>query len=148
MSAPPSPSQTCASWPGGGCPGWCSTSSTAAPRTRSPCAPNREAFAALGLRPRVLVDVAERPQAVTVLGRVPPRVNARTGWDLVRHPRWLAGLVAHPRPTFANFTAMAPAARGTSGLAAYTNGLLNPGHTWRDLEWMVGRFDARRCSRG
>jgi L-lactate dehydrogenase (cytochrome) len=49
--------------------------------------------------------------------------------------------VAHPRPTFANFTAMAPAARGTSGLAAYTNGLLNPGHTWRDLEWMVGRFD-------
>jgi L-lactate dehydrogenase (cytochrome) len=58
----------------------------------------------------------------------------------VRHPRWLAGLVAHPRPTFANFTAMAPAARGTSGLAAYTNGLLNPGHTWRDLEWMVGRF--------
>jgi isopentenyl diphosphate isomerase/L-lactate dehydrogenase-like FMN-dependent dehydrogenase len=72
---------------------------------------------------------------------VPPRVNARTGWDLVRHPRWLAGLVAHPRPTFANFTAMAPASRGTSGLAAYTNGLLNPGHTWRDLEWMIGRFD-------
>jgi isopentenyl diphosphate isomerase/L-lactate dehydrogenase-like FMN-dependent dehydrogenase len=207
---------------------------------------NREAFAALALRPRVLVDVAERPQAVTVLGRklalpvllgptglmrmvahegeraaavaaeragtvsvtssgssvsfedvaasvarpqwfqlypwgdrrsiesligrardcgyeamvvtvdvpvtgarekdlrngltVPPQINARTGWDLVRHPRWLAGLVAHPRPTFANFTAMAPAARGTSGLAAYTNGLLNPGHTWRDLEWMVGRF--------
>ena len=26
---------------------------------------NREAFAALALRPRVLVDVAERPQAVT-----------------------------------------------------------------------------------
>lgn len=208
---------------------------------------NREAFAALALRPRVLVDVAERPQAVTVLGRelalpvvlgptglmrmvahegeraaavaaeragtvsvtssgssvsfedvaasvarpqwfqlypwgdrrsigsligrardcgyeamvvtvdvpvtgarekdlrngltVPPRVNARTGWDLVCHPRWLAGLVAHPRPTFANFTAMAPASRGTSGLAAYTNGLLNPGHTWRDLEWMIGRFD-------
>jgi isopentenyl diphosphate isomerase/L-lactate dehydrogenase-like FMN-dependent dehydrogenase len=208
---------------------------------------NREAFAALALRPRVLVDVAERPQAVTVLGRelalpvvlgptglmrmvahegeraaavaaeragtvsvtssgssvsfedvaasvarpqwfqlypwgdrrsigsligrardcgyeamvvtvdvpvtgarekdlrngltVPPRVNARTAWDLVRHPRWLAGLVAHPRPTFANFTAMAPVSRGTSGLAAYTNGLLNPGHTWRDLEWMIGRFD-------
>ena len=72
---------------------------------------------------------------------VPPQVNARTGWDLVRHPRWLARLVAHPRPTFANFTAMAPPGRGTSGLAAYTNGLLNPGHTWRDLEWMIGRFD-------
>jgi isopentenyl diphosphate isomerase/L-lactate dehydrogenase-like FMN-dependent dehydrogenase len=34
-----------------------------------------------------------------------------------------------------------PDTRGTSGLAAQTNGLLNPAHTWRDLEWMVARFD-------
>jgi L-lactate dehydrogenase (cytochrome) len=34
-----------------------------------------------------------------------------------------------------------PDAKGTSGLAAHTNGMLNPAHTWRDLEWMIERFD-------
>lgn len=71
---------------------------------------------------------------------VPPRVNVRTGWDLLSHPRWLAGLLTHPRPTFANFTGLVPDVRGTSGLAAYTNGLLNPAHTWRDLDWMIASW--------
>lgn len=72
---------------------------------------------------------------------VPPEVSLHTGWDLLRHPAWLAGLLAHPKPTFANFTGLMPDARGTSGLAAQTNGLLNPAHTWHDLERMVRRFD-------
>ncbi|MBN9098620.1 MAG: alpha-hydroxy-acid oxidizing protein [Pseudonocardia sp.] len=72
---------------------------------------------------------------------VPPEVSPRTGWDLVRHPAWLAGLLSHPRPTYANFVGLMPDARGTSGLAAHTNGLLNPATTWRDLEWMIRRFD-------
>jgi isopentenyl diphosphate isomerase/L-lactate dehydrogenase-like FMN-dependent dehydrogenase len=71
---------------------------------------------------------------------VPPEVSPRTGWDLARHPRWLASLLAHPKPTYANFTGVMPDARGTSGLAAHTMGMLNPGHTWRDLEWMIERF--------
>lgn len=71
---------------------------------------------------------------------VPPQASPRTGWDLARHPRWLAALLAHPKPTYANFTGLMPGARGTSGLAAHTNGLLNPGHTWHDLEWMIERF--------
>jgi isopentenyl diphosphate isomerase/L-lactate dehydrogenase-like FMN-dependent dehydrogenase len=72
---------------------------------------------------------------------VPPRVNARTGWDVLSHPRWLAGLVTAPKVTFANFAGLMPDARGTSGLAAATQGLLNPAHTWADLEWMVRRWD-------
>ena len=72
---------------------------------------------------------------------VPPRVNPRTAWDVLSHPRWLAGLVTAPKVTFANFTGLMPDARGTSGLAAATQGLLNPGHTWADLEWMVRRWD-------
>jgi isopentenyl diphosphate isomerase/L-lactate dehydrogenase-like FMN-dependent dehydrogenase len=72
---------------------------------------------------------------------VPPEVSPRTGWDLARHPAWLAGLLSHPKPTYANFTGLMPDAKGTSGLAAHTNGLLNPAHTWRDLEWMIARFD-------
>ncbi|WP_296140589.1 MULTISPECIES: alpha-hydroxy acid oxidase [unclassified Pseudonocardia] len=71
---------------------------------------------------------------------VPPQVNPRTGWDLARHPGWLAGLLSHPRPTFANFTGLMTEAKGTAGLAVYTNGLLNPAHTWRDLEWMIERW--------
>ncbi|WP_281690545.1 alpha-hydroxy acid oxidase [Pseudonocardia thermophila] len=71
---------------------------------------------------------------------VPPEVSPRTGWDVLRHPRWLASLLTHPKPTYANFVGLMPDARGTSGLAAHTMGMLNPGHTWRDLEWMVERF--------
>lgn len=71
---------------------------------------------------------------------VPPQVNLRTGWDLLSHPTWLAGLLTHPRPTFANFTGLMPDVRGTSGLAAHTNGLLNPAHTWHDLDWMIERW--------
>ncbi|MFC4945034.1 alpha-hydroxy acid oxidase [Pseudonocardia sp. GCM10023141] len=72
---------------------------------------------------------------------VPPAVSLRTGWDLLRHPAWLVGLLTHPKPTYANFTGLMPDARGTSGLAAHTTGLLNPAHTWHDLERMVRRFD-------
>jgi isopentenyl diphosphate isomerase/L-lactate dehydrogenase-like FMN-dependent dehydrogenase len=71
---------------------------------------------------------------------VPPRVDARTGWDVLSHPAWLARLATSPKVTFANFTGLVPAARGTSGLATATQGLLNPGHTWADLEWMVRRW--------
>jgi len=72
---------------------------------------------------------------------VPPEVSARTGWDLARHPAWFAGLLTHPKPTYANFTGLMPDAKGTGGLATHTNGLLNPANTWRDLEWMIRRFD-------
>jgi len=49
---------------------------------------NREAFAALALRPRVLVDVAERSQAVTVLGR-------ELALPVVLGPTGLMRMVAH-----------------------------------------------------
>ena len=71
---------------------------------------------------------------------VPPRVNPRTGWDVLSHPRWLGRLVSAPTVSFANFAGLMPEARGTSGLAAATQGLLNPGQTWVDLEWMVERW--------
>lgn len=72
---------------------------------------------------------------------VPPRISPRTGWDVVRHPRWLSGIARHPKVTFANFTGLIPDARGTGGLAAATQGLLNPAHTWADLTWMVEQWD-------
>jgi isopentenyl diphosphate isomerase/L-lactate dehydrogenase-like FMN-dependent dehydrogenase len=70
---------------------------------------------------------------------VPPQVNARTGADVLSRPRWLAELLTGPGVTFANFTDLVPRT-GTSGLAAMTAGLLNPGHTWADLEWMVAEW--------
>ncbi|MFI6451840.1 alpha-hydroxy acid oxidase [Streptosporangium amethystogenes] len=71
---------------------------------------------------------------------VPPQVNPRTGWDVLSHPGWLAELVTGPKVTFANFTGLMPEQRSTSGLAAATAGLLNPGHTWADLEWMIAAW--------
>ncbi len=71
---------------------------------------------------------------------VPPKVGFRTGWDVLSHPRWLAGLTTHPRVSFANFEGITETSGGTSGLAAHTFSLLNPRHTWADLEWMVGAW--------
>ena len=71
---------------------------------------------------------------------VPPRVDPRTGWDVLSHPRWLAGLLGGSQVTFANFTGLMPRTRSTSGLAAATQGLLNPAHTWADLDWMVAQW--------
>lgn len=71
---------------------------------------------------------------------VPPRVNPRTGWDVLSHPQWLAELLRGPKVTFANFTGLVPRSRGVSGLAAATQGLLNPGHTWADLAWMAEQW--------
>ncbi len=71
---------------------------------------------------------------------IPPRVNPRTGWDVASHPRWLGRLITSPKVTYANFADLMPEQRTTSGLAAATNGLLNPGHTWADLAWMVEQW--------
>jgi len=79
---------------------------------------------------------------------VPPAVNLRTGWDVLSHPHWLAELLTGPKVTFANFTGLMPEQRSTSGLAAATNGLLNPGHTWADLEWMIAQWDGPTLLKG
>lgn len=71
---------------------------------------------------------------------VPPKVGFRNGWDVLSHPRWLAGLATHPKVSFANFEGITETSGGTSGLAAHTFSLLNPGHAWADLEWMVGAW--------
>lgn len=71
---------------------------------------------------------------------IPPRVNPRTGWDVASHPRWLSRLMTSPKVTYANFQDLMPEQKSTSGLATATNGLLNPGHTWADLAWMVDQW--------
>ena len=71
---------------------------------------------------------------------VPPRIDAGTAMDVLRHPRWLAGILLGPKVTFANLAA-APRAASTSGLATLTQALLNPGHTWEDLAWMIALWD-------
>lgn len=71
---------------------------------------------------------------------VPPRIDAGAALDVLRHPRWLAGLLLGPSVTFANVAA-GPRGRSTCGLAAATQALLNPGHPWDDLEGMIALWD-------
>jgi len=68
---------------------------------------------------------------------VPPRVSPRTGYDVARHPRWLAELLTGPRITFANLVGLFPhLSHSASSLARQSLELLNAAHTWDDLTWM------------
>lgn len=78
---------------------------------------------------------------------IPPAINPRTAWDVLSHPRWLSGFLTGPKVTFANFADLLPRQRTTSGLAAATQDLLNPGQTWADLEWMCTRWNGPVRSR-
>jgi isopentenyl diphosphate isomerase/L-lactate dehydrogenase-like FMN-dependent dehydrogenase len=68
---------------------------------------------------------------------VPPKFGAQTAVDLLRHPRWLARVATTPRITFANLAAQqAGPKKGAVQLAAHSQALLDPAHSWTDLEWM------------
>jgi isopentenyl diphosphate isomerase/L-lactate dehydrogenase-like FMN-dependent dehydrogenase len=57
------------------------------------------------------------------------------------HPRWVIELLTGPKITFANLIGLVPGTgSGASSLAATLGGLLNPGHTWADIERIRSRW--------
>ena len=77
-----------ASWPAGACPGACSTTSTAAPRTSTRWRENSAAFRRIGFHPRILQGVGKPDPSTTLLGRPLsiPLVLAPTGFTRIADP--------------------------------------------------------------
>jgi isopentenyl diphosphate isomerase/L-lactate dehydrogenase-like FMN-dependent dehydrogenase len=68
--------------------------------------------------------------------KMPPRIEPRTAFDILRHPRWLAQVPS--AVSFQNIVASGvPNASRPMAHAKLVNSLLsNPGATWDDLAWL------------
>ncbi|MEO8695452.1 MAG: alpha-hydroxy acid oxidase [Acidimicrobiales bacterium] len=68
---------------------------------------------------------------------LPPRLTPQNAFDMIRRPRWLAGLVRGTPLTFANFVDVPGRGRSAVELGKYVNvEMMNPGATWETFEWL------------
>jgi L-lactate dehydrogenase (cytochrome) len=68
---------------------------------------------------------------------LPPRLTRANVVDMLRHPRWLAGLFRGSPLTFANFVDVPGRGRSAVELGQYVNvEMMNPGATWEMFSWL------------
>jgi len=80
---------------------------------------------------------------------IPPRLRPSTAFDVLRRPRWLAGLMFGPRITFANLAGVPGRGASVSELGRYTNEeLVNPGADWETLAWLRRQWDGPLAVKG
>jgi L-lactate dehydrogenase (cytochrome) len=79
--------------------------------------------------------------------KFPPRITPRTALDLLRHPRWLAGMPS--AMAFENIAATTGRSGGALEHAKLVNSLLsNPGASWEDLHRLRDRWDGPLVVKG
>jgi L-lactate dehydrogenase (cytochrome)/(S)-mandelate dehydrogenase len=71
---------------------------------------------------------------------VPLHLGGRNLLDMALHPGWLLRMAQTPRFTFANYLAL-EGKSDVMSLAARMGQLLDPGATWRDMEWLRSIWD-------
>lgn len=80
---------------------------------------------------------------------LPPRLTPRNAFDMIRRPRWLAGLVRGTPLTFANFVDVPGRGRSAVELGKYVNvEMMNPGATWETFEWLRRMWDGPLAIKG
>jgi isopentenyl diphosphate isomerase/L-lactate dehydrogenase-like FMN-dependent dehydrogenase len=79
---------------------------------------------------------------------IPPRLSPGSAIDLLRHPRWLMGVVLGPKITFASLLGLADGDSAVA-LATYVNDeLINPAATWSDVAWLRDLWDGPLVVKG
>jgi isopentenyl diphosphate isomerase/L-lactate dehydrogenase-like FMN-dependent dehydrogenase len=80
---------------------------------------------------------------------IPPSFDLRSGYDVIRHARWLWRLSRQPPVTFANLSDVPGRSDSAKDLARYTNtSLVNPGADWETLSWVRGLWDGPLAVKG
>jgi len=69
---------------------------------------------------------------------IPPRIRPRTVIDMAMRPGWLLRMRRTTSITFANYVRPGARANDITSLGAYMAGMLDPGASWRDVEWLRG----------
>jgi L-lactate dehydrogenase (cytochrome) len=78
---------------------------------------------------------------------VPPRLTPGTAWEMLSHPRWLAGILRGKRRTFGNLAAFFPR-QGAATLAEWSNAQLDSTMTWKDVAWVRTRWPGKLILKG
>jgi L-lactate dehydrogenase (cytochrome) len=78
---------------------------------------------------------------------VPPRLTPGTAWEMLSHPRWLAGILRGKRRTFGNLAAFFPG-QGAATLAEWSNAQLDSTMTWKDVDWVRARWPGKLILKG
>jgi isopentenyl diphosphate isomerase/L-lactate dehydrogenase-like FMN-dependent dehydrogenase len=78
---------------------------------------------------------------------VPLQLGGRSVLDMALHPGWLWRMSQTPRFTFANYTEREIKSDVIS-MAARIGQLLDPGVSWRDMEWLRGLWDGPLLIKG
>jgi len=80
---------------------------------------------------------------------IPPLGRLRRALDFASHPRWLYDVPGRGRPlTFGNLAEYVSPGTNLSGIQQWIDSQFDPGVTWRDIEWLRGRWDGKLLIKG
>jgi len=79
---------------------------------------------------------------------IPPRVTLRNAADIVRRPRWLAGLLRGRRRSFGNLAGRVGRPEGLGSLAQWIAAQMDPSMNWSDLDWVRAQWPGRLIVKG
>ena len=130
-------------------------------------AANVQDFAALRLRQRVLVDVAQVDTRATLAGQpcALPLALAPIGLagmaasgarpaliraaQVLARPGWVRDVALRGQPLrFGNLTAQVPGARDLGAFKAWVDAQFDPSVTWKDIDWLRGQWKGRPLLKG
>jgi L-lactate dehydrogenase (cytochrome) len=79
---------------------------------------------------------------------IPPRLSLRNAWDVATKPAWALGVLFGKRRTFGNLVGRIGGSSGINTLAQWTATQFDPSATWRDVEWVRGRWPGKLILKG
>ena len=78
---------------------------------------------------------------------VPPRLTAKTVFDVMMRPTWAWRILNGKRKTFANIDGHLPGFGGVT-LAEWTHGQFDPTVSWKDVEWIRSIWNGKLVLKG
>ena len=77
---------------------------------------------------------------------ISPQLRPSLFLDVLRRPAWWIRMATAPKVTFGNFEGRG--ATGLANVASYMSTLVDPGLTWKDLEWLRAIWDGPLVVKG
>ena len=78
----------------------------------------------------------------------PPRFKWRSAFSYARHPGWLYRALVRKDLDLVNITSSDAAAKIDSGVVEYINSQFDRSLTWKDVEWLAGKWDGPLVIKG
>ena len=78
----------------------------------------------------------------------PPKFKWRSAFSYARHPGWLYRALVRKDLDLVNITSSDAAAKIDSGVVEYINSQFDRSLTWKDVEWLAGKWDGPLVIKG